>query len=231
MDRILKAEGDSPNAYKVAKQADTLMTFYVLAPEAVADIFEKLGYPVEDPIELLKKNYNYYERRTSHGSTLSKVVHAVISSYMADDETAWRWFKEAMESDIYDTQGGTTPEGIHCGVMAGTLDVITRYFAGVDFSHEVPEFNPHLPDHWTELSLKVCHRKIWYDIKLTRDKLHLTVTGRNKKPQSIKVQGKTIRINYRPLSGRVGFSAIGGERQKHASALKLRLKPGAKHPV
>ena len=194
MDRILKAEGDSPDDYKVAKQADTLMTFYVLAPEVVADILKKLGYPVKDPIKLLKNNYQYYEQRTSHGSTLSKVVHAVISSYMADDETAWRWFKEAMESDIYDTQGGTTPEGIHCGVMAGTLDVITRYFAGIDFSHDVPEFNPHLPGHWAELSLKVCHRKIWYDIKLTQDKLHLTINSRNKEPQSIRVQGKALRI-------------------------------------
>ena len=194
MDRILKAEGKSPDAYKVAKQADTLMTFYVLAPETVARILKQLGHPVEDPIELLKKNYEYYEQRTSHGSTLSKVVHAVISSYMAEEETAWEWFLEAMRSDIYDTQGGTTPEGIHCGVMAGTLDVITRYFAGIDFSHKIPEINPHLPHHWKEMSLKVRHKNIWYDVKLTQDKLQLTVNGRLKAPLSVKVKGKTIKI-------------------------------------
>lgn len=194
MDRILKAEGDSPDAYKVAKQADVLMTFYVLAPETVARILKQLGHPVEDPIELLKKNYEYYEQRTSHGSTLSKVVHAVISSYMADEETAWKWFVEAMQSDIYDTQGGTTPEGIHCGVMAGTLDVVTRYFAGIDFSHKVPEINPHLPHHFREMSLKVCHQHIWYDIELTQNKLQLTVTGQLKSPLPVKVQGKTVKI-------------------------------------
>ena len=50
MDRILKAEGKSPDAYKVAKQADTMMAFYVLSPEAVARILKQLGHQVEDPI-------------------------------------------------------------------------------------------------------------------------------------------------------------------------------------
>jgi beta-phosphoglucomutase family hydrolase len=194
MDRILKAEGNTPDAYKVAKQADTLMTFYVLPPEAVARILKQLGYAVDDPIALLKRNYQYYEQRTSHGSTLSKVVHAVLSSYMSAKETAWDWFVEAMKSDIYDTQGGTTPEGIHCGVMAGTLDVITRYFAGIDFSKPIPEFNPHLPDHWNALAMKVCNRNIWYDVKLTPKQLTLTASGKFKTPLVVKVQGKTVKL-------------------------------------
>jgi len=79
--------------------------------------------------------------------------------------------------------------------QAGTLDVITRYFAGIDFSHKIPEINPHLPHHWKEMSLKVCHKNIWYDVKLTQDKLQLTVTGRLKAPLPVKVQGKTIKIS------------------------------------
>ena len=42
MDRVLKAEGDTPDRYKVAKQADTLMTYYILSPEAVAHILKQL---------------------------------------------------------------------------------------------------------------------------------------------------------------------------------------------
>ncbi len=194
MDRILKAEGDTPNAYKVAKQADTLMTFYVLAPEEVARILKELGHALNDPIKLLKQNYEYYENRTTHGSTLSKVVHAVISSYLAAEETAWSWFVEAMASDIYDTQGGTTPEGIHCGVMAGTLDVITRYFAGIDFLKPVPEINPHLPPHWKRLAMRVLHRGQWLEAIFTPSRVKLTVSARAKVPQTVKVQGKTVRL-------------------------------------
>jgi trehalose/maltose hydrolase-like predicted phosphorylase len=195
MDRILKAEGDSPDTYKVAKQADTLMTYYVLSPEAVSDILIRLGYAAMDPVDVMKKNYAYYEQRTSHGSTLSKVVHAIISSYMDNEETAWQWFVEAMESDIYDTQGGTTPEGIHCGVMAGTLDVITRYFVGIDFSKQVPQFIPHLPRHWKRLVMEVRHRKNRYHIDLSRDKIKLTVKGAPKTQQPVKVNGRTIMLS------------------------------------
>jgi len=195
MDRILKSEKKSPDDYKLAKQADTLMTYYVLPPEEVARILNKLGYSVDDPIRFMQKNYEYYEQRTSHGSTLSKVVHAVISSYMDAPDIAWEWFTEAMMSDIYDTQGGTTPEGIHCGVMAGTLDVVTRYFAGIDFSKAVPEINPHLPPHWQALAMKVCHQSIWYDIKLSHNKITLTVSGKMNAPTPIKIKGKTLRLS------------------------------------
>ncbi|MDH3829712.1 MAG: glycoside hydrolase family 65 protein, partial [Desulfobacterales bacterium] len=195
MDRILKAEGDSPDAYKVAKQADTLMTYYVLSPEAVGDILTQLGYPAADPFDVMKKNYAYYEQRTCHGSTLSKVVHAIISSYMDNEETAWQWFVEAMESDIYDSQGGTTPEGIHCGVMAGTLDVITRYFVGIDFSKPVPQFTPHLPGHWNRLVMEVHHRKVCYHIDLSQDKIRLTLKGATKTRQPVKVNGRTTMLS------------------------------------
>ncbi|MBW1821879.1 MAG: beta-phosphoglucomutase, partial [Deltaproteobacteria bacterium] len=162
LDRILKAEGDSPDFYKVSKQADTLMMFYVLSPNEIANILKQLGYRVDDAVELLKANYDYYEKRTSHGSTLSKVVHAVISSYTHASDTPWEWFMEALKSDIFDTQGGTTIEGIHCGVMAGTLDVVMKYFAGIDTSSEILKINPHIPEHWSNLAFRICHKKKWY---------------------------------------------------------------------
>ena len=173
MDRILKAEGDSPDNYKVAKQADVLMTYYTLSPVEVQHVLEKNGYHVDDPIKMVRDNYNYYEPRTSHGSTLSKVVHSIISSYLHDGhETAWRWFTESLKSDIEDTQGGTTQEGIHCGVMGGTLDTVTRYFAGISFANDMLNVHPNLPKHWRSLDLKVCFRNSWYRIVID----HNTIT-------------------------------------------------------
>jgi beta-phosphoglucomutase family hydrolase len=180
LDRILKAEGDSPDKYKLAKQADTLMTFYLLTPGQVAEILGVLGIPVEDAAAFLKANYDYYEGRTSHGSTLSKVVHAVISAHFGDDETAWKWFMEALVSDIEDTQGGTTPEGIHTGVMAGTLDLLTKYFAGVDSSGDLLAVNPHLPAHFTRLAMPLVFRGVRYHLELTPGKVRLEAeTGKD----------------------------------------------------
>jgi len=194
LDRIINAEGDSPDKYKLAKQADVLMMFYVLGHEAVKTILNSLGYTVDDAIKLLKNNYEYYETRTSHGSTLSKVVHAVISGYIYAGNTAWDWFMEAMKSDIFDTQGGTTLEGIHCGVMASTLDVIYRYFAGIDLSGEVIEVNPHLPKHWSGFAFRIRHRKIGYNFEFTPKTIKVKIEGKGKNKVPITILGKNITV-------------------------------------
>jgi trehalose/maltose hydrolase-like predicted phosphorylase len=188
MDRILKAEGDSPDYYKVAKQADVLMTFYTLSPAEVARILEKNGYAVPDPVKLVRDNYAYYEPRTSHGSTLSKVVHSIISSYLDDGhETAWKWFMEALKSDIGDTQGGTTQEGIHCGVMAGTLDTVVRYFAGISFDNAMLNVHPNLPPHWKKLELNVSFRRNNYRVSLAPGSVTVTLdaSGEDETPACI----------------------------------------------
>jgi len=194
LDRILKAEGDSPDFYKVSKQADTLMMFYVLSPDEIAHILRQLGYRIDDAVELLKTNYNYYEKRTSHGSTLSKVVHAVISSYTHASDTPWEWFMEALKSDIFDTQGGTTIEGIHCGVMAGTLDVVMKYFAGIDTSSEILKIDPHMPEHWSNLAFRICHKKKWYHFEFTKKIIKVTAVGKGNNKVSLNILGKKINL-------------------------------------
>ncbi len=78
MDRLLKAEGKSADDYKVAKQADTLMTYYNLDNKEINNIISRLGYKL--PMDYLEKNLHYYLERTSHGSTLSRVVHAQLAN-------------------------------------------------------------------------------------------------------------------------------------------------------
>ena len=176
MDRILKAADDSPDMYKVAKQPDVLMTFYTLSPGEVAELLTKTGYQVPDAVTLVRNNYAYYEPRTSHGSTLSKVVHSIISSYLYDGhDMAWKWFSEALKSDIEDTQGGTTQEGIHCGVMAGTLDTVIRYFAGISFYNEKLNVHPNLPAQWNKLSLSVCFRNNRYALTIEKNDIIVTL--------------------------------------------------------
>ncbi|MGM0368732.1 MAG: glycoside hydrolase family 65 protein, partial [Actinomycetota bacterium] len=134
IDRILKAEKKSPDCYKVSKQADVLMLFYVLREETLEHIFEKLGYKFDPSI--FEKNFDYYYPRTSHGSTLSLVVYSYVCSIFKHKSKTLKLFQEAMESDIYDKQGGTTCEGIHTGIMAGTIDVFLRVFAGLEILND-----------------------------------------------------------------------------------------------
>ncbi|MFQ5903677.1 MAG: glycoside hydrolase family 65 protein, partial [Candidatus Binatia bacterium] len=68
LDRILEAEEDSPNRYKLSKQADVLMLFYLFPIKELRRIFQQLGYIFDE--HTFRKNVDYYMERTSHGSTL-----------------------------------------------------------------------------------------------------------------------------------------------------------------
>lgn len=156
LDRILEAEDDTPNRYQVSKQADVLMLFYLFSAEELGALFSRLGYPFE--YETIPRNIDYYVQRTCHGSTLSRVVHAWVLA-RADRPGAWPLFMQALESDVADVQGGTTPEGIHCGAMAGTVDLVQRCFTGIETRGDVLWLNPRLPEGLKRLTLNIRYRQ------------------------------------------------------------------------
>ncbi len=165
MDRLLKAEGKSADDYKVAKQADTLMTFYNLDKEKVDQILTDLGYRL--PADYLSKNLSYYLARTSHGSTLSRVVHAQLADIAGDDELSWKLYSNALSSDYNDIQGGTTAEGIHAGVMAGTVMIAISTYAGVDFRGDMLSIEPTLPKQWKHMKFRLKFKNVQYTITVT----------------------------------------------------------------
>jgi beta-phosphoglucomutase family hydrolase len=174
MDRIIKAEGDSPDRYQVIKQADTLMLFYLLSPGQVVHILNIMGYDVGGEQEFVKKNYDYYIERTSHGSTLSLVVHSAILKYITSHtKDMWNRFVLTLESDIYDTQGGTTAEAIHCGVMGGTLDILFKGFAGINIFKDYIQINPDPPSHWRSLSFKVVLRNCLLQVRIAQKEVEV----------------------------------------------------------
>ncbi len=140
LDRILRSEGDDPDHYKLAKQADTVMLFFLFPEEELARLFAKLGYDQYGP-DTARETIDYYDQRTSHGSTLSLIVHAAVLAGL-DPDASWERFLVALESDVGDVQGGTTKEGIHMGVMSGTLDLIQRGYAGSEIRDGVLRFEP-----------------------------------------------------------------------------------------
>jgi trehalose/maltose hydrolase-like predicted phosphorylase len=172
LDRILRAEGDDPNRYKIAKQADTVMLFFLFPDEELRGIFERLGYDYHD--DTARRNIAYYDQRTSHGSTLSFVTHAGVLAAL-DPESSWERFLVALRSDVDDIQGGTTKEGIHLGVMAGTLDVVQRYYAGTQIRDGALYFDPRLPAPLGGLSFPMQFRQTPIQVTLTDDQLTLAV--------------------------------------------------------
>jgi len=170
LDLILEAEGDSTNRYKLAKQADVLMLVYLLGPEGLLETLDGLGYPTTP--DALTRTVDYYLARTADGSTLSRVVHASVLARM-DPTRAWRIFRDALVADLDDTQGGTTSAGIHLGAMAGTIDIITRSFAGLRTQDDTLTFDPALPDGLHRAQFQIQHRGQRIRVSLDQTGLHL----------------------------------------------------------
>ena len=170
LDRILEAEGDDVNRYKASKQADVLMLFYLLSADEIGDIMHRLRYPFDR--DAIPRNIDYYLRRTSHGSTLSGVVHAWVLA-RANRERSWEFFRRSLESDISDIQGGTTPEGIHLAAMTGTVDLLQRCYSGLEARQGVLRFEPYLPADLDELRFNMQYRNNWLEVHLRRERLSL----------------------------------------------------------
>lgn len=186
LDRILKAEGNSPDDYKVSKQADSLMIFYLFTLSEAEDIFKNLGYSFD--AEKLRKNYQYYIKRTSHGSSLSKVVHCFIAHKLGFYNDSWDLFVESLEADFYDIQGGTALEGIHLGVMGGTVYIVRKAFAGVEFLKDRIRIEPSLPKSWHKLEFKFFYRGRWISLTIRKSQVIIFIHALGAKPLSFRVE-------------------------------------------
>ena len=186
LDLILAAEGDSPNNYRLCKQADVLMLFYLFSAEELREVFDRLGYPL--PAEAIRATVDFYTARTSHGSTLSRVVHAWVNA-RADRHGAWSLFTDALQADLADTQGGTTREGVHVGAMAGTVDLILRCFAGLETRDDVLWLHPVLPPELTRADFTIVYRGQQVRVELSPHLVRLRLRRCEAHPITVCVEG------------------------------------------
>jgi trehalose/maltose hydrolase-like predicted phosphorylase len=186
LDRILEKEGDSPNNYRASKQADVLMLFYLFSSDELVKKFNQLGYDFK--AEYIPKNIEYYEKVTSHGSTLSQVIHSWVLA-RSDRKRSWNVFRQALMSDFHDVQGGTTPEGIHLGAMAGTLDIIQRCYMGLEIREGVLWLNPRIPHEMEEVKFQIRYRSHWIKLRVTQEIIQIDFENGWGDPVELNVQG------------------------------------------
>jgi trehalose-phosphatase len=166
LDRILEAEHDDINRYKASKQADALMLLYLMSATELRELLDRLGYRFHS--DQVPEMVDYYLARTSHGSTLSGVVHTWVLA-RANRDRATEFFQQALKSDVSDIQGGTTSEGIHLAAMAGTVDLMQRCFTGLETRSNRIILSPHWPETLGVLAIPIHYRGLH---------LHLRVSGR-----------------------------------------------------
>jgi trehalose/maltose hydrolase-like predicted phosphorylase len=155
LDRILEAEGRSVNEYRVSKQADVLMLLYLFGPDELTTLLERLGYALSPAT--IRRTVGYYLDRTTHGSTLSAVVHAWGLAEL-DPDRALTFLDQTLRSDTGDGPRGTTAEGIHLAAMAGGIDLLQRRLTGLDLRGEEVGFDPRWPARLGTLQMALHYR-------------------------------------------------------------------------
>ncbi|MFI1523812.1 glycoside hydrolase family 65 protein [Kitasatospora cineracea] len=192
LDRILEAEGDSANRYRVSKQADALMLWYLFSAREVRDLLRRLGHPAGH--ELMRRTVSYYLRRTVHGSTLSSVVHAWVLT-RCDRRASWRHFRDALTADLRDSQGGTTREGVHLGAMAGAVDLLQRCYTGLELREDALWLDPRLPSALGSLTMDLRYRGHW-GVRIAVDRKNVTVAldPDHQEPVTVRLRGTAARV-------------------------------------
>ena len=192
LDRILEAEGDTVNNYQASKQADVLMLGYLFSPAELQGLFSRLGYELDDTV--WQRTVDHYLRRTSHGSTLSSLVHGWVLARVRRAE-AWAFCQEALAGDIADLQGGTTGEGIHLGAMAGTLDLVQRGLTGLETRGGTLRLDPVPLPELSEYGFAIRYQGHWgVRLRLSAGQLQITVPDSDRSPIDIALPDSTVSV-------------------------------------
>ena len=101
---------------KLLKQPDVVMLMYLL--------------PDEFSAETKRANFEYYEARTLHKSSLSPSIHAIIGIEVGDTTRAVQYFERSALVDLADNQGNTA-EGMHIASAGGTWQILVNGFGGL----------------------------------------------------------------------------------------------------
>ncbi|MEV0173571.1 glycosyl hydrolase family 65 protein [Streptomyces sp. NPDC050803] len=192
LDRILEAEGDTVNRYQASKQADVLMLGYLFAPAELQGLFRRLGLKLDE--ETWRRTVDHYLHRTSHGSTLSGLVHGWVLARARRAE-AWKFCQEALQGDIADVQGGTTGEGIHLGAMAGTLDLVQRGLTGLETRDGALWLDPVPLPELSSYGFALRYQGHWgVELRLERGRLEIAVPSSDASPIDVRLPDRAVSV-------------------------------------
>ncbi len=174
--RTLAAQVPQERLYrtKCLKQADVLMLM-MLFPDEFSDAE-------------VRRAWDYYLPLTTHDSSLSAGVHAVVACRLGLHDEAWRFWKQTAAIDS-DPGAGGAAEGVHIAADAMLWQIAVFGFAGMRtaMQADVLTFEPRLPRNWRRLALPICWRGVAAFVTITSRAA--TVENRDSEPLDVQVAG------------------------------------------
>ncbi len=116
-----------------------------------------------------RRNYEYYQPRTIHESSLSPAIHSILAAELGQMEEAMDLFGFATRLDL-DDYNRNTREGLHITSIAMAWANIVYGFAGLRSDGDLLRFAPRLPDRWSALRFSLTYRGRVIEVRMTREK-------------------------------------------------------------
>ncbi|MFR2301105.1 MAG: glycosyl hydrolase family 65 protein, partial [Clostridium paraputrificum] len=119
----------------------------------------------------------YYEKITTHDSSLSRSIFGMMASEIGEKEKAYNYFMDTALMDLIDMQQNTK-DGIHAANMGGTWMSIVYGFAGIKVNYGILNINPRLPEKWSKVSFKITFKNKLIKITITElDTIYELIEG------------------------------------------------------
>lgn len=159
------------------KQPDVVMVQYLL-PDLYAP-------------ESKRANFDYYEARTLHKSSLSPSIHAIMGIEVGDFTRAAQYFARSAFVDLADNQGNTA-EGMHIASAGGTWQTVVSGFGGFRVRNGRMAFDPWLPAGWERVDFRLHWHGQVVKVRVEPDEITLTLHGPAAARQTVLVQGREV---------------------------------------
>ena len=164
---------------QLLKQPDVVMLMYLL--------------PDEFSAEVKRANFDYYEARTLHKSSLSPSIHAIIGMEVGDTTRAVQYFERSALVDLTDNQGNTA-EGMHIASAGGTWQILVNGFGGLRVLGGRLSFAPWLPDDWQGIRFRIRWRGRPIQVSVDHSHVELLLGGPEGGTEGVLINGKPVQL-------------------------------------
>lgn len=126
--------------------------------------------------DTLRRNYEFYEPRCIHESSLSPSVHSILAAQLKKPEEAFDFFKFATRMDL-DNYNRNSGEGLHTTSIAAAWMNIVYGFGGLRSDGELLSLAPSIPEMWNSYRFRIVYDSEVLSVEVKKDKVLLKTLG------------------------------------------------------